>query len=45
MTDSYLMVDPTGRFFWRSKYAPGYDYSSPILEVGAAEAMAQIPHL
>jgi radical S-adenosyl methionine domain-containing protein 2 len=44
MTDSYLMVDPTGRFFWRSTAAAtGYDYSSPILEAGAAQAMGQVP--
>lgn len=44
MTESYLMVDPQGRFF-QNEPAPhglGYLYSQPILEVGAAKAFKQI---
>jgi len=42
MTGSYIMVDPLGRFFQNREGAAGYDYSPPILEVGAQEAFAQI---
>lgn len=42
MTGSYIMVDPSGRFFQNREGASGYDYSPPILEVGAREAFAQI---
>jgi radical S-adenosyl methionine domain-containing protein 2 len=42
MTESYLMVDPLGRFFQNATeaVAQGYRYSPPILAVGAAEAFA-----
>lgn len=44
MRDSYLMVDPHGRFFQNSLMDPGqgYAYSRPILEVGAEAAFAQM---
>ena len=42
MTESYLMVDPMGRFFQNAPgaSAKGYRYSQPILEVGAPAAFA-----
>lgn len=42
MVGSYVMVDPSGRFFQNRACATGYDYSPPILEVGAADAFAWI---
>jgi radical S-adenosyl methionine domain-containing protein 2 len=42
MTESYIMVDPSGRFFQNRKETSGYDYSPPIIEVGAKEAFASI---
>lgn len=44
MRESYLMVDPHGRFFQNSPQTPGqgYAYSPPILEVGAAAAFAEM---
>lgn len=45
MTESYIMVDPFGRFFQnRPTPSPGqpYIYSEPILEIGADAAFAQI---
>lgn len=42
MTGSYIMVDPSGRFFQNRKGAAGYDYSPPILEVGAKAAFETI---
>jgi radical S-adenosyl methionine domain-containing protein 2 len=42
MTSSYVMVDPSGRFFQNRVDARGYDYSLPILDVGARQAFAQI---
>ena len=44
MRESYLMVDPHGRFFQNSPLIPGqgYTYSQPILEVGAANAFAEM---
>lgn len=42
MTESYLMVDPMGRFFQNTPGASirGYRYSQPILETGASAAFA-----
>jgi len=42
MTESYLMVDPMGRFFQNvaGASARGYRYSQPILEAGATAAFA-----
>lgn len=44
MRDSYLMVDPLGRFFQNGQQerAKGYIYSQPIPEVGAAKAFGDI---
>lgn len=42
MVGSYVMVDPIGRFFQNRACTTGYDYSPPILEVGAADAFARI---
>ena len=45
MTESYLMVDPQGRFFQNQtnvKAGDSYNYSSPILQVGAGAAFRQI---
>jgi radical S-adenosyl methionine domain-containing protein 2 len=44
MRDSYLMVDPDGRFFQNGEreMGQGYIYSPPILEVGAAKAFGAI---
>lgn len=44
MTESYLMVDPFGRFFQNDflNAGEGYSYSQEILEVGAEEAFNQI---
>ncbi|WP_333985250.1 viperin family antiviral radical SAM protein [Ectopseudomonas khazarica] len=44
MAESYLMVDPHGRFFQNSPLivGNGYDYSRPILEVGADAAFSQM---
>lgn len=44
MHDSYLMIDPYGRFFQNSSMNDkrGYAYSRPILEVGAEAAFSEI---
>lgn len=42
MAESYLMIDPHGRFFQNSLGRKGYDYSPRILEVGTAAAFAHI---
>ena len=41
MAESYLMIDPHGRFFQNALGRKGYVYSPPILEVGAAGAYSQ----
>ena len=41
MKNSYLMIDPYGRFFFNKK-PMGYGYSNPILKVGIWRAFAQI---
>ena len=44
MTESYIMVDPRGRFFQNtSGCGNGYVYSGPIVEIGPAAAFEQIP--
>lgn len=40
MTESYVMVDPAGRFFDNAKGT--YTYSDPILKVGVEEALRQV---
>lgn len=44
MRESYIMVDPAGRFFQNSPggVGQGYVYSRPILEVGAEAAFAEV---
>ncbi len=44
MRESYLMVDPHGRFFQNGPLivGQGYAYSSPILQVGAEVAFAEM---
>jgi len=44
MTESYLMVDPMGRFFQNTAGSSvnGYRYSRPILEAGAPAAFASM---
>jgi radical S-adenosyl methionine domain-containing protein 2 len=41
MTQSYLMIDPFGRFFQNGN-SEGYIYSGPIHEVGLERALSQI---
>jgi len=41
MTQSYLMIDPYGRFFQNGN-GHGYTYSDPIHEVGLEKALSQI---
>lgn len=40
MTESYVMVDPAGRFFQNSNGE--YFYSEPLLDVGVKKALSQI---
>lgn len=42
MTDSYLMIDPIGRFFQNSHVGEGYLYSKPITQVGVRDAINEI---
>ncbi len=40
MANSYLMIDPVGRFFWTNESATnGYQYSRRIPDIGAQEAL------
>ena len=45
MVESYIMLDPRGRFFQNSLSGCGYRYSAPILDVGAEIAFRQISWL
>ena len=45
MVESYIMLDPLGRFFQNSLAGKGYRYSDPILDVGADAAFRQISWL
>lgn len=38
MLQSYIMVDPHGRFFQNRLVGAGYDYSPPIIDIGARAA-------
>lgn len=40
MTESYVMIDPAGRFF--DNVQDSYRYSEPILKVGVVEALKQV---
>lgn len=42
MTESYLMVDPLGRFYQNSASASGYKYSDRINQCGVESTLAQI---
>lgn len=42
MTESYLMIDPQGRFYQNKFGLSGYQYSDNINKVGAARALEQI---
>ena len=42
MTESYLMIDPRGRFYQNRKGKAGYAYSDIVTDVGIAEALNQI---
>jgi radical S-adenosyl methionine domain-containing protein 2 len=42
MTESYLMIDPTGRFYQNSNGASDYIYSERITDVGVETALSQI---
>ena len=42
MTDSYLMIDPVGKFFQNSNTTKGYIYSRPIIEIGIRQAFSEI---
>lgn len=42
MTDSYLMIDPNGRFYQNSKGVSNYSYSERITDVGVETALNQI---
>lgn len=41
MLQSYLMIDPLGRFFQNAQGQTGYTYSRPIHQVGAEAAFAE----
>lgn len=42
MGESYLMIDPHGRFFQNTVGQSGYQYSRAILDVGSAQAFAEV---
>ena len=42
MVNSYLMIDPLGRFFQNSPAYGGYQYSRPIRPETIAQALADI---
>lgn len=42
MVESYVMIDPLGRFFQNSFGQSSYRYSQPILEVGVEHAFASV---
>ena len=43
MTESYIMVDPLGRFFQNTSAGEGqYRYSRPILQIGARDAFSEL---
>nr|WP_067297728.1 viperin family antiviral radical SAM protein [Marinobacterium profundum] len=43
MRQSYLMIDPEGRFYQNDEAGKGYILSSPIRQVGVESALTQIP--
>ncbi|WP_199052008.1 viperin family antiviral radical SAM protein [Aquitalea sp. ASV15] len=42
MTESYVMIDPLGRFFQNALGQSRYRYSRPISEIGVAQAFATV---
>lgn len=42
MGESYLMIDPHGRFFQNAAGQNGYRYSKTILDVGSADAFSEV---
>lgn len=42
MTDSYLMIDPQGRFYQNQRGESGYKYSNSISDIGVESALKQI---
>lgn len=42
MVESYVMIDPLGRFFQNALGQSRYRYSPPILQVGVAQAFAKV---
>ena len=42
MTDSYLMIESTGKFFQNSILGSVYSYSTPIVNTGIEEALNEI---
>jgi len=42
MVESYMMIDPLGRFFQNALGQSSYRYSSPIPEVGVDHAFAAV---
>ncbi|MBX9847673.1 MAG: viperin family antiviral radical SAM protein [Rhodocyclaceae bacterium] len=42
MVESYVMIDPLGRFFQNALGQPNYRYSPPIPKVGVAQAFAKV---
>jgi radical S-adenosyl methionine domain-containing protein 2 len=42
MTESYIMIDPLGRFYQNVETGGGYRYSRPILQVGARVAFDEM---
>ena len=41
MVESYIMIDPLGRFFQNTAGQRGYHYSRPVDEIGAARAFRE----
>jgi len=42
MTESYIMIDPNGRFYQNSARGTGYQFSKCINDVGAEKALKQV---
>ncbi|HBK3325505.1 TPA: radical SAM protein [Vibrio parahaemolyticus] len=42
MTESYLMIDPNGRFYQNNNGMSGYSYSERITDVGVEAALSQV---
>lgn len=43
MSESYIMIDPLGRFFQNASSQRGYRYSGPVDVVGAERAFSEWP--